>query len=78
MPTKDYLWKKANTKMYGLRITNSSGIPAAVKAYAEDHNMTETGVCVAAVKEKLEREGYWQGGTKQNPVYSGPHGRIVK
>ena len=56
----------------------SSGIPAAVKAYAEDHNMTETGVCVAAVKEKLEREGYWQDGTKQSPVYSGPHGRIVK
>ena len=70
MPTKDYLWKKANTKMYGLRITNSSGIP--------DHNMTETGVCVAAVKEKLEREGYWKEGAKQNPVYSGPHGRIVK
>ena len=71
-------WKKQNSKVFGLRVTIKSGIPAAVKAYAEDHNMTETGVCVAAVKEKLEREGYWQDGTKQNPVYSGPHGRIVK
>ena len=71
-------WKKTNTKLYGIRITIKSGIPAAVKSYAEDHNMTETGVCVAAVKEKLEREGYWKEGEKQNPVYSGPHGRIVK
>lgn len=78
MPTKNTLWKKENTRQYGVRLSISSGIPAAVKAYAEDHNMTETGVCVAAVKEKLEREGYWQDGTKQNPVYSGPHGRIVK
>lgn len=71
-------WKKQNSKVFGLRVTIKSGIPAAVKAYAEDHNMTETGVCVAAVKEKLEREGYWPEWVKQNPTYSGPHGRIVK
>lgn len=71
-------WKKENTQRYGVRVSISSGLPAAVKAYAEDHNITETGVFVMAVKEKLEYEGYWQEKTKQNPTYSGPHGRIVK
>lgn len=53
-------WKKKNTKMYGPRLTIASGIPAAIKKYANDHNMAETGVIIMAVKEKLQREGYWK------------------
>ena len=36
-------WKKENTQRYRVRVSISSGLPAAVKAYAEDHNITETG-----------------------------------
>lgn len=68
-------WKKLNTTRYNCRITNESRIPAAIKKYADDHNMTEAGVLVAAVKEKLENEGYWKPDKPQE--YSGPHGRIV-
>lgn len=53
-------WKKLNTRIYNPRVTNASGIPAAVKKYAEDHSISESGVFVAAVKEKLQREGYWK------------------
>lgn len=68
-------WKKRNTKTYNCRVMNASGIPAAVKKYAEDHGLSETGVFIAAVKEKLENEGYWKPDKSQD--YAGPHGRIV-
>ena len=53
-------WKKLNTSRYGVRITTSSRLPAAIKKYAADHGITEANVLVMATKEKLQREGYWK------------------
>lgn len=67
-------WKKLNTSRYSVRITTSSRLPAAIKQYAADHGITETNVLVMAVKEKLQREGYWKPDSPQ--TYSGPYGRL--
>ena len=75
MPTRITEWQRKHSRMYGPRVTIASGIPAAVKKYADDHNMTETGVFVAAVKEKLQREGYWK--PVQSQPYSDLHDKIV-
>lgn len=51
-------WKKANTTMCGVRFMNSSGIPAAMEKAITAGNTTKNGYIVAAVREKLIRDGY--------------------
>ena len=51
-------WKKKNSKLFAVRIANSTGIPSAVKAMAEEFGTTESIIIRQAIVEKLQREGY--------------------
>ena len=73
MPTSNDLWKKENTRFYGIRVSNKSGIPDALER-AKSDGKTVNGYFVEAVKKQLIEDGY----LSDNSVYSGPHGRIVK
>lgn len=51
-------WRKENTKQYALRVTNSSGIPAALEKASIDTGMTQIEYIRNAVLEKLDFDGY--------------------
>lgn len=52
-------WKKANTTFVGLRIQNSSGIPAALDAFLKDNpDMTRNSLFINAAARTLKECGY--------------------
>ena len=54
----DEAWKKANTTMCGVRFLNSSGIPAAMDKAIAAEKSNKNAYIIAAVREKLVRDGY--------------------
>ena len=52
-------WKKENTRMYGVRVMNNTGIPAAMEKAQKDGHTTNAYI-VAALREKLIADGYLQ------------------
>ena len=66
-------WRKDNTKIYSIRVSNKSGIPDALER-AKSDGKTINGYFIESVKRQLIEDGY----LSDNSVYSGPHGRIVK
>lgn len=53
----DEKWKKENTRFYGIRVGNKTGIPEAIEKAAGD-GYSINGYFVAAVREKLIADGY--------------------
>lgn len=53
-------WKKENTVKLTVRVMNSSGIPAAMEVARNDSGLTNSGYVIAALREKLIRDGYMQ------------------
>ena len=51
-------WKKANTIKLTVRVMNSTGIPAALEVARNDAKLTNSGYVIAALREKLIRDGY--------------------
>lgn len=56
----DAEWQKENTLMCGIRIQNSTGIPSAMMKAIEDEKTTKNAFIIAAIREKLIRDGYMQ------------------
>lgn len=54
----DAEWQKENTLMCGVRIQNSSGIPAAMMMAIEAEKTTKNAYIITALREKLIRDGY--------------------
>jgi len=52
------VWKKENTTRITVRFMNSSGIPDALKHIEDAGGLTRGSYIIAAVKEKLIRDGY--------------------
>jgi len=53
----DEKWKKENTRMYGIRVMNNTGIPAAMEKAQKDGHTTNAYI-VVALREKLIADGY--------------------
>lgn len=51
-------WRKENTKLYSLRVTIASGIPAAMEKACTDSEQTPSEYLREALLEKLDFEGY--------------------
>lgn len=51
-------WRKENTKLYSLRVTTTSGIPAAMEKACADSGQTPSEYLREALLEKLDFEGY--------------------
>ena len=51
-------YQKENTKVYSLRITNSSGIPTALEKMTADTGLSATEYLREALLEKLDFDGY--------------------
>ena len=51
-------WKKENTVMYGVRIMNSTGIPAAIEIAISEAHSNKNAYIISAIREKLIRDGY--------------------
>ena len=72
-------WKQKNTRFYGLRIQNSSGIPDALDHAVED-GYTINGYAIRAITNQLIEDGYLSGEKKKGIAkdYSGPKGKLIK
>ena len=55
---KKEAWQKDNTKMYGVRIQNKSGIPEALEIAKTSSGLTTNAFIIEAIREKLIRDGY--------------------
>ena len=55
---KNDLWKRENTKLYQIRIANSSGIPEALEKMTADTGVSATEYLREALMEKLDFDGY--------------------
>lgn len=66
-------WRKKNITQYNLSVVNSSGIPAAISAAANDCGKTPLEYIRAAITEKLESDGFLQ-----TPCGNLPVGRLPK
>ena len=53
-------WQKENTQFIGIRIQNSSGIPAALNKALEESGKTKNAYIIESIREKLIRDGYMQ------------------
>lgn len=51
-------WNNEKSKSYGLRISNSTGIPDALEAATALSGMTTNAYVTIAIREKLIRDGY--------------------
>jgi len=51
-------WNNEKSKSYGLRISNSTGIPDALEAATALSGMTTNAYVTIAIREKLTRDGY--------------------
>lgn len=58
----DEKWKKENTLQCGVRIQNSTGIPNALERALTDTGVTKNAYIIAAIREKLTRDGYLKAG----------------
>lgn len=54
----DVAWQKENSIKLTVRVMNSSGIPAALEVARNDSGLTNSGYVIAALREKLIRDGY--------------------
>ena len=54
----DAEWQKENTLMCGIRIQNSTGIPAAMMKAIDARKTTKNAFIIEAIREKLIRDGY--------------------
>ena len=54
----DEAWKKENTVMCGIRIQRRSGIPDAMDKAIAEGKTTKNAYIIAALREKLIRDGY--------------------
>lgn len=52
------LWKRENTKLYQIRIANSSGVPDALEKMTADTGISATEYLREALLEKLDFDGY--------------------
>lgn len=59
---RDARWKKNNTAFFGVRFTNKSGVPDAIRKYSQDNETTVRQTVKISILEKLTREGYWKEG----------------
>lgn len=50
-------WKKDNTRMYGIRVLNKTGIPEAMEKVQKDGHTTNAYI-VSALRDKLISDGY--------------------
>lgn len=50
-------WKKENTRMYGVRVMNNTGIPAAMEKVQKDGH-TINAYIIAALRKQLIADGY--------------------
>lgn len=57
MDTRDK-WKRENTKLYQLRLANSSGVPCALEKMTADTGLSATEYIREALLEKLDFDGY--------------------
>lgn len=57
MDAKDQ-WKRENTKLYQLRIANSSGVPRALEKMTAETGISATEYLREALLEKLDFDGY--------------------
>ena len=51
-------WRKENTKLYSLRVTNASGIPAAIQKACQATGQAPSEYLREALLEKLDFEGF--------------------
>ena len=51
-------WKKENSIKLTVRVMNLTGIPAALEIARNDAGLTNSGYVIAALREKLIRDGY--------------------
>lgn len=51
-------WKKENTLQIGVRINNTTGIPAAFQKAISDAGINKNTYIIEAIREKLIRDGY--------------------
>ncbi len=58
MLDKRDLWKRENTKLYQIRIANSSGVPEALEKMTAETGVTATEYLREALLEKLDYDGY--------------------
>ena len=58
MVTANQKWKNEHTKIYNIRVTDSSGIIEALEKMTEDTGITAPQYIKTALLEKLDFDGY--------------------